>query len=398
MIQKYFILRWVQRYSLLWYFRCMAGLYIHIPYCKQKCHYCDFHFSTFLHTKTDFLQALLKEIVFQKDYLLGESIQTIYFGGGTPSLLDKEAINKVMDSIDRNFNIASKAEITLEANPDDLTSLKVKDLKQTAINRFSIGVQSFQDADLQFMNRAHSASEAMSSIKRVQDAGWENISMDLIYGTPTLSDSAWNENLTTFTALQVPHLSAYALTVEENTALHHFIEHKKCPPVEEEKSARHFLQLMETLPKSNFIQYEISNFGKENYFSQHNSNYWKREKYLGLGPSAHSYNGIERHWNVSNNAKYIIEIDKGIVPAEKETLHPQQNYNDYLLTNLRTIWGVNTDFVKSAFLGHFYDFLIDNCQKWIKSGHILQENELLTLSQKGKFMADGIAQDLFWVD
>ena len=351
-----------------------------------------------MHTKTDFLDALHKEIVLQKDYLLGENIQTIYFGGGTPSLLDKEAINKIIDSIDRNFSIATMAEITLEANPDDLTSLKVKDLKQTAINRFSIGVQSFQDDDLQFMNRAHTASDAVSSIKRVQDAGWENISIDLIYGSPTLSDSAWNENLNSFTALQVPHLSAYALTVEENTTLHHFIQTKKFPPLDEEKSLRQFSKLMEVGTKEGFIQYEISNFGKENFFSQHNSNYWKRGKYLGLGPSAHSYNGTERHWNVSNNAKYIIEIGKGIVPAEKEILHPQQNYNDYLLTNLRTVWGINIDFVKNEFLDHFYTFLIDNCQKWIKSGHILKENELLTLSQKGKFMADGIAQDLFWVD
>lgn len=376
----------------------MAGLYIHIPYCKQKCHYCDFHFSTSLHTKEAFLKALFTEIELQKDFFSETIIQTVYLGGGTPSILNNNELMKVFEVLYQHFTIKENPEITLEANPDDLNDNKVRALKNTPINRFSIGVQSFQDTDLQFMNRAHNASQALGSIKRVQDAGWQNVTIDLIYGTPTLSDQAWQDNLNTALQLEVPHLSTYALTVEENTALHHFIQTKKYPPLDEEKCARQFTQLMQHLSKTDFIQYEISSFGKEGFFSQHNSSYWKREKYLGLGPSAHSYNGTERHWNVSNNIKYILEIDKGVVPAEKETLHPQQNYNDYLLTNLRTIWGVDTDFIKNSFSTHFYDFLQKNCRKWIDSGHVLQKNNTLVLSQKGKLLADAVTKDLIWVD
>lgn len=376
----------------------MAGLYIHIPYCKQKCHYCDFHFSTSLRTKDDLLKALITEIKLQKHFLKGESVNTIYVGGGTPSILNQEELMQLFDTLYQTFPIANNAEITLEANPDDLHAPKVKELQHTPINRFSMGVQSFKEEDLTFMNRAHNAEEALSSIKRVQDAGWENITIDLIYGTPTLSDKDWQSNMQTAIQLAVPHISAYALTVEENTALHHFIEQKKCAPVEEEKSARQFLQLMATLPKAHFIQYEISNFGKESFFSKHNSNYWKGEKYLGIGPSAHSFNGLNRQWNISNNVRYIQQISQGVIPAETELLNEKQRYNDYILTTLRTIWGVDVNFIKSHFSADFEDILIVSAQKWIDSMHILKNDNILKLSQKGKLIADHIAADLFWVD
>lgn len=376
----------------------MAGVYIHIPFCKQKCHYCDFHFSTSLRNKTELLNALVSEINLQKNFLEREPINTVYFGGGTPSILSQKELMRLFDTLYESFSIANDAEITLEANPDDLHAQKIKELKETPVNRFSVGIQSFVEADLKFMNRAHNAKEALNSIKHVQDAGWQNITIDLIYGTPTLSDKDWGGNMHTAIELGVPHISAYALTVEERTALHHFIEHKKCAPVEEEKSARQFLQLMETLPKANFIQYEISNFGKEDFFSKHNSNYWKGEKYLGIGPSAHSFNGTDRQWNVANNVRYIQQINQGIIPAEKEILSEKQRYNDYILTTLRTIWGTDSDFVKSRFSNDFGLFLTTSAQKWVDSKYILKKDTILTLSQKGRLMADHIAADLFYVD
>ena len=376
----------------------MAGIYLHIPFCKQKCHYCDFHFSTSLGGKDDLLYALLLEIELQKTYLSGEKINTIYFGGGTPSLLSEKELMQIFDKLHQHFSIDENAEITLEANPDDLTAQKIKELKQTPINRFSIGIQSFQDADLKFMNRAHNSEEALSSIKRVQDTGWENITIDLIYGTPTLSDSDWTNNMQTAIDLSVPHISAYALTVEENTALHHFIKSKKCAPVEDKQSARQFQQLMKHLPKAGFIQYEISNFGKEGYFSKHNSNYWKGEKYLGLGPSAHSFNEASRQWNIANNSRYIQSLQKGELLMEVEKLTEAQQYNDYILTSSRTIWGVNINFTKSHFSSILNDYLLVLLDKWMKSGHIYQNNEIFTLSEKGKLMADAIASDLFYVE
>ena len=376
----------------------MAGIYIHIPFCKQKCHYCDFHFSTSLQTKENLLNALQKEISLQKNFLEGEKIHTIYLGGGTPSILKQEDLKRLFDVIYQNFPVANDAEITLEANPDDLHTQKIKELKQTDINRFSIGVQSFRDADLQFMNRAHCAEEAVDSVKRVQDAGWENITIDLMYGTPTLSDKDWQQNMQTAINLNVPHISAYALTVEKNTPLHHFIKHKKCAPVKEEKSARQFIQLMDNLDKVGFIQYEISNFAQKGFYSQHNSNYWKDKNYLGVGPSAHSFNGTFRQWNIANNIRYIQQISQGLVPAETEKMNVKQRYNDYILTTLRTIWGVNTSFVKSQFSGKYERFLLNSAQKWIDSDHLLKNNELLTLSKKGKLLANYISSDLFWVD
>jgi len=279
----------------------MSGIYIHIPFCRQACHYCDFHFSTSLKNKKPFLKALLKESELRRNYLGNEKIQTIYFGGGTPSLLTKDEILFIIDELHKYHEIEPAAEITLEANPDDLSIEKIKELKQTPVNRLSIGIQSFFDEDLKFMNRTHNAEEAVSSVKASQDEGFENITIDLIYGTPTLTNENWEQNLSRALSLNVPHVSCYELTVEPNTALHSFIKKGKIGPLDEQKTAMQFEMVMNRMKAENFIHYEISNFCKEGFYSRHNSNYWSRKKYLGLGPSAHSYNGTSRQWNIANN-------------------------------------------------------------------------------------------------
>ncbi|MGZ3778885.1 MAG: radical SAM family heme chaperone HemW, partial [Mucilaginibacter sp.] len=318
----------------------MAGIYLHIPFCKKACHYCDFHFSTSLTYRDELIGALLHEIKLQKTYLDSENIETIYFGGGTPSLLSGEEINTIIDTITTIHTVTAGAEITLEANPDDLDTEKLKALRQTPVNRFSIGIQSFFDDDLAWMNRAHRSNEAESSIKRAQDAGFDNITVDLIYGYPLLTDQKWKTNLDKVFDLQVPHVSAYSMTVEPRTALAAFIKKKNQPPMNEEQSAEQFMQLMDAMISHGFEHYEISNFCKPGHYSRHNTNYWKGVKYLGIGPSAHSYNGETRQWNIANNAKYIQSLTTGIIPAEKEILSESNRLNEYIMTSLRTIWGL----------------------------------------------------------
>lgn len=376
----------------------MAGIYIHIPFCKKKCSYCDFHFSTSLSNKDNLINSLISEIELQKNYLKGEVINTIYFGGGTPSILSAREVMSIIDKINTVFYLSQDAEITLEANPNDLTKSKILELKTTNINRFSIGVQSFHDLDLQFMKREHSGQEAVESIKNLQDKGWNNISIDLIYGTPTLTNKNWGENISTTIKLDVPHVSAYALTVEKNTELYHKIKSNSCQPIDEEQVKTQFVKLIDVLNKKGFIHYEISNFSKKGYFSKHNSNYWKREKYLGIGPSAHSFNGETRQWNISNNALYILSIQNKNIRFEIEELTEAVCYNEYLLTSLRTIWGVDIDFVKSHFSSFFNDFLMISIKKWIKSGHIYKKMGKINLTEKGKIIADRITSDLFWVE
>ena len=293
----------------------MAGIYLHIPFCKQACHYCDFHFSTSMKMKDDFVNALRKEIAMQKDYLKGEPVETIYFGGGTPSLLSYEELMMLLEEVHKHYALIDHPEITLEANPDDLTPKKLKELQRTSVNRLSIGTQSFHAEDLQFMNRAHTSEEAIACIKNAQDADFENLTIDLIYGTPTLSDEGWIKNLETAYSLDIPHLSCYCLTVETKTALADFIRKGKAQDVDEKKSSKHFELLLNEMKKHHYEQYEISNFCKDNKYSKHNSSYWLGMKYLGLGPSAHSYNGTTRQWNVSNNAKYIKSINENHIPS-----------------------------------------------------------------------------------
>jgi oxygen-independent coproporphyrinogen III oxidase len=373
----------------------MAGIYIHIPFCKQACNYCDFHFSTSLKNKDSFLKALQKEIEIQKDYLGTKKIATIYFGGGTPSLLSQIEILSIFETLHKYFDIDADAEITLEANPDDLTNEKIKELRATPINRFSIGIQSFYDEDLQLMNRAHNSTEALNAIRYAQDNGFENISIDLIYGIPTLTEHKWRNNLQMAFASNVKHISAYCLTVEPKTALAHAVKMGKIKNVDEDQSAEHFEIMLEGMKENNFIQYEISNFCKNKYFSKHNSNYWLKEKYLGLGPSAHSYNGLNRQWNISNNAIYIRELENGILKFEKEELTIGQRYNEYVLTSLRTMWGTDLAYIDNHFGKEFSTYCIKEAEKYIATKDLLNEKNKLFLTDKGKLIADRIAGDLF---
>ena len=374
----------------------MAGIYIHIPFCKQACNYCDFHFSIFLKNKDTFLNALLKEIELQKDYFSDSlQISTIYFGGGTPSLLSRSELMMIFNSINKHFNVAGNAEITLEANPDDLSKEKIIEFKQTPINRLSIGIQSFYDEDLKFMNRAHDSSEALNAVKFAQENGFDNISIDLIYGTPTLSHHKWRNNLQIAFALNIKHISSYCLTVEPKTVLAHQIKSGLSKNVNEQRSAEQFEILVEAMHSNNFIQYEISNFCTEGFYSKHNSNYWLKEHYLGLGPSAHSYNGTSRQWNISNNVLYIQSLEKGELNFEKEELTTMQHYNEYVLTSLRTIWGTDLNYIEEHFGKEFLNYCLIEANKYILTENIMAEENKLFLTDKGKLLADKISSDLF---
>lgn len=374
----------------------MAGIYLHIPFCTKKCHYCNF-FSLASKKNTDaFISAICKEISLQKDYLQNETVSTIYFGGGTPSLLKAHDLKRIFDKLFSTFQITESAEITLEANPDDLSFEKLKELSDSPVNRLSIGIQSFYDDDLQFLNRSHSSKIASEAIFNAHKLGLSNISIDLIYGIPTLTDEKWIENIKQAIESGVQHISAYSLTVEAHTAFDLFIKKGKINAPDEEKAIRHFEILMDIMKKEGFIHYEISNFCKEGFYSKHNSNYWKQQKYLGLGPSAHSYNFESRQWNVANLQKYIMDINNGIIPFEREDLSITQKYDEYIMTGLRTIWGVNLSEIKHQFGEVFYSYFIKNCRKYIDNGLIINNNNNLILSEKGKFLADGIAADLFF--
>jgi oxygen-independent coproporphyrinogen-3 oxidase len=373
----------------------MAGIYIHIPFCRQACHYCDFHFSTSLQNKDAFLSALKKEISLQKNYLDGEEISTIYFGGGTPSLLDETEIMGIFEALHRHFKIAENAEVTLEANPDDLTEKKITGLKGTPINRFSIGIQSFYDDDLKLMNRAHNSHEALNAVSYAQDHGFENITIDLIYGIPGLTEHKWRNNLQIALALDIKHISAYCLTVEPKTALAHLVKSGAIRNVDEEQGAKQFEIMLEGMKDNGFVQYEISNFCKDGFYSKHNSNYWLKEKYLGLGPSAHSYNGTSRQWNVSNNALYIRSLEKDDLRFEKEELTAAQRYNEYVLTSLRTMWGTDLRQISENSGSMFFNNCLKEAEKYIQSGDLVTKENKLFLTDKGKLIADKIASDLF---
>ncbi len=373
----------------------MAGIYIHIPFCKQACYYCDFHFSTSLKYKDELLQALVKEIKLQKTYLNGETVETIYFGGGTPSLLDEAEISLLINTITELHSVSSSAEITLEANPDDLDGNKVRSLTQTPVNRLSIGIQSFFDEDLQWMNRAHRSVEAESSVKRAQDAGLENITVDLIYGYPLLTDQKWTYNLDKVFELGVPHVSAYSMTVEPRTALASFIKKQQQPAMNDEQSAAQFLYMMDAMQQHGFEHYEISNFCKPGHYSQHNSNYWKGVKYLGIGPSAHSFNGETRQWNVANNTKFIESLESGKIPAETEFLSESDRLNEYVMTSLRTMWGLDLDKLNTIAKGSDSE-LLKAAEQFFDKGYIEMDERVIRLTQTGKLYADHVAAELFF--
>lgn len=375
----------------------MAGIYIHIPFCRQACHYCDFHFSTSLRNVEGLLIALKNEVRLQKGYLGTETINTVYFGGGTPSLLSDEQINDIFDELTKYFSIDRNAEITLEANPDDLSREKLNELSKTPVNRLSIGIQSFRDEDLKFLNRAHSGAEAIDSVLNAQKAGFKNITIDLIYGIQTLTNDNWQRNIETALGLGVPHISCYSLTVEPKTALASFIQNGKAPSVDSQKSADQFEMLMSEMKANGYVHYEISNFCKEGSYSRHNSSYWKGEKYLGLGPSAHSYDGSSRQWNVKSNTAYIRTLEMDKVPFEKELLSESQKFNEYVLTSLRTIWGIDLDFVRRSFSESIFSHLNNEIRPYLSEKALCQKNGKLMLTDKGKLFADKIASDLFLV-
>lgn len=373
----------------------MAGIYIHIPFCKQACYYCDFHFSTSLQYKDDLLLAIAKEITLQKDYLGHETIETIYFGGGTPSLLSGDEVSIIIEKIQELFNVSNNPEITLEANPDDLNLQKLREFRDTAINRFSIGVQSFFDEDLKWMNRAHQANEADSAIKRAQDFGFENLTIDLIYGFSLLNDEKWLSNIEKAIEFQIPHISSYSLTVEPKTALAKFINKGKEKNVDDAQSAAQFQILMETLENNGFEHYEISNFAKPNQYAKHNTNYWKGVSYLGLGPSAHSFNRESRQWNIANNAKYLAELNLNKIPFEKEILSKNDRFNEYLMTSLRTMWGLDLAKISNDFGVDYKNHLLKNTQEFLEKEQLMINNQNIKLSKVGKLYADAIAAELF---
>jgi len=373
----------------------MAGIYLHIPFCKKACHYCDFHFSTSPQYKEPMLKALRHELFLRKNYLGNQAIETIYFGGGTPSLLSANELQVLLGEIVDQFDVSSNAEITIEANPDDLNPQRVKELRQTLINRFSIGIQSFFEEDLRWMNRAHSAIEAQSSIKRVQDAGFENITADLIYGYPLLSNPKWEHNIQELIQLHIPHISSYAMTVEPATALSTFIKKGEQKAMDEGQSAAQFLILMEQLKEAGFEHYEISNFAKPGSYSKHNSNYWEGVSYLGIGPSAHSFNGESRQWNISNNAKYIDQIQHGKIPSEIEVLTKENRINEYIMTSLRTSKGMDLNKIKDQFGSDYANEIKNNLEPLTEKNWILMNEELITLTTDGKLFADHIASELF---
>jgi len=375
----------------------MSSIYIHIPFCKKKCYYCDFYSVSSIKNKEKYINAIIKELQLQNDYLINEKIETIYFGGGTPSLLSIEEINKIINSIYLHYSISDNPEITIEANPDDLDYNYLKSLISLKINRLSIGIQSFDDKDLKFLNRRHNSAQAISSVKLAQNAGFENISLDLIYGLPEMTLSKWERNLVKAFELNIQHISAYHLTIEEKTVLNNYLSKSKFKPIEESQSIEQYKKLLYYAKMNNYIHYEISNFCKSGFFSIHNSNYWKQKKYLGIGTSAHSYNLSSRQWNIKNIEKYISSIENGIIPCEAEQLDDKTKYNDYILTTLRTMWGADLNYIKKTFGDSIYEYCLINAGKYIDNKHIILNNNILILTEEAKFISDKIICDLFLV-
>ena len=374
----------------------MAGIYIHIPFCKQSCYYCNFHFSTSTKNKDEVLDAIENEIK-QKGQATNEAISTIYFGGGTPSILDVNEINSIIKRIYKEFNVESEAEITIEANPDDLNKEKIINLSLTEINRLSIGVQSFIDKELKIMNRAHDSKKALNSIE-ISKKYFNNISIDLMYGVPESTLESWTHNLDTVSQFDINHVSSYALTLEPKTALESFVRKLIVDMPEEGLVYDQYNLINKKLEPLGFINYEVCSFAKENFFSKNNSAYWLRKKYIGIGPSAHSFDGKSRSWNISNNKKYIDQIKKGKSFYKKEKLSKVDQYNEYVMTGFRTIWGVSANFIENNFNSKFKNYFTDRIQKHIDQKNIIVKDDIYTTTNEGRFLADGISSDLFLVN
>ncbi len=373
----------------------MAGLYIHIPFCRQACSYCNFHFSTRLQYQREMIPLIARELVLQKDYLQGATLQTIYLGGGTPSLLSAEELRLLFDTIIRHYPVASDAEITLEANPDDLDAAGIRKLRTVPINRLSIGTQSFREEDLRWMNRVHTAAQAIGSVKRAQDAGLENLSIDLIYGIPNCSDADWKRNVQQAAALRIQHLSCYALTVEPRTKLAFDIAQRSVQAPEEERAAAQLELLMDLAPSLGYRQYEISNFAQEGFHSRHNSAYWSGEHYLGAGPGAHSFNGESRQWNLPNNQEYMQEMRADHLLMQQEVLTPVQRFNEYMMTSLRTARGADLAFMESSFGPALFAVFQLQLEKTFHSQWMERQEGRLRLTPAGRLIADKIILDLF---
>lgn len=376
----------------------MAGIYIHIPFCKKRCIYCDFYSTTLGHLKDRYINAVEKEIEIRKDYAGNETVETIYFGGGTPSQLKSEDIKMIISAINKVHNVKNNAEITIEANPDDLTEEYVNALKSTGVNRISIGIQTFNYRRLKFLNRRHNAQQAKDAVKRCQDKGFDNISIDLIYGFPDESTEQWINDIDTALELGIQHISAYHLIYEEGTKLYSMLEKNELCELDEEKSVEQFKILIQKLKEGGFVHYEISNFCMPGKESRHNSSYWKDKKYIGIGPSAHSYNLDCRQWNISDLEKYMKLVENGETFFEKEELTKEEHYNDYILTSLRTMWGADLNLIKKKFGEKLYGHFISNAGKYINNGEMRISDGMAIICDNGIFISDGIMSDLMWVE
>lgn len=375
----------------------MAGIYIHIPYCKKKCIYCDFYFKINADDMHDMISCIIKELVSRKNYLKSSSVKTIYFGGGTPSILTKHDTNTILKTIYDNYKVCEKLEITLEANPDDLNRKKIADFFNIGVNRLSIGVQSFKDDDLIFLNRNHSRTDAIRSIKIAQEIGYKNISVDLMYGLPKQSLKDWEDNLNLLFDLNIQHLSAYMLTLEKKTKLFEYVKKNKVKMIDDLTIINQYYRLLSIAKKNNFVQYEISNFSKNNTLSKHNTSYWQNKLFLGVGPSAHSFDYKSRRWNIASNKKYIEKLNNNNIYFKEEVLTISQKFNEYILTNLRTKWGININTIKSRFGGKYASHTKKMIQKWSEKNYIKENNETVILTDEGSVFADKIISDLFLV-
>lgn len=375
----------------------MAGIYLHIPYCRKACHYCNFHFSTQLDAMHEMADALISECMIRKEEI-SEPIETIYFGGGTPSLLSTEKIERVLDTIRHHYTLANNAEITLEANPDDITKEKANAWRKIGINRFSIGIQSFDEKNLIWMNRAHDAEQSKACIEIIREAGFENFSIDLIYGTPGQSLHSWKEDIELAITKKIPHLSCYALTIEEGTALHHMIEHGKRETVNTDVQSQCFQSLIEKTSTAGYHHYEISNLALPGFESRHNSAYWEGRPYLGFGPSAHSFVGQKRSWNISHNVEYMQAIKEGCLPSSSETLSDIDLLNEYIMTSLRSSKGLNKNRIRDQWGDDKLDDIRKGLRIPIEADNIVESDDAWRLTKKGRFLADGIAASLFFIN
>lgn len=376
----------------------MAGIYIHIPFCKTRCSYCDFYTQTNAMQKDAYIDALCKELVLRKDYLHKKTIQTIYFGGGTPSQLSQEDFEKIFEALNTVFELDVDSEVTLEANPEDLDDEYIAMLRSLPFNRMSVGIQSFDDTELKFLNRRHSAHKAKTVIAKSQDAGFDNISIDLMYGLPSQTLDVWMRNLEEAINLNVQHISSYHLIYEEGTKMYRLMTQGAINTVSEDLSTEMFSLMNSCLKEKGFIHYEVSNFAKEGFLSRHNSSYWTGEEYLGVGASAHSFDGKSRCWNVASISKYIKGIHEGSALIETEILSDKTRYNDYVLTRMRTMWGADTVEIDKLFGEEMLDYFLVNIEKYLNAGDVRRLKDKLIISEKGLFISDGIMSDLMYVD